>query len=51
MLWLVVAAIGLVLFFCLVLYFCVRRLKHDVDAQSDSDIEMERKSPFGCWRS
>jgi hypothetical protein len=50
MLSLVVAAIGLGLFFFLILYLCVRDRKQDADAQRDSGIEMMRKSPFGRWR-
>jgi hypothetical protein len=50
MLSILVAAIGLGLFFFLVLYFCVRGLKQDADARWDSGIEMMRKSPFGRWR-
>jgi len=50
MLSLVVAAIGLGLFFFLVLYFCVRHSKQDAGARSDSGIEIMRKSPFGRWR-
>jgi hypothetical protein len=50
MLSLVVAATGLVFFFCLVLYLCVRDRKQDLDTRWDSDIEMLRKSPFGRWR-
>jgi hypothetical protein len=45
-----VAAIGLVFFFCLVLYFCVRWGKQDADIRWDSDIEIMRKSPLGRWR-
>jgi uncharacterized membrane protein len=47
---LVLAAIGLVFFFCLVLYLCVRNHKQDLDTRWDSGIEMMRKSPFGRWR-
>jgi hypothetical protein len=50
MLSLLVAAIGLGLFFFLVLNFCVRNAKQDADAPWDSAIEMMRKSPFGRWR-
>ena len=50
MLSVVVAAIVLVLFFLLVLYFCVRDLKRDAEVRSDSAIEMTRKSPLGRWR-
>ena len=50
MLFLAVAAIGLVFFFWLVLYVCVRSGKQDSDTRWDSDIEMMRKSPFGRWR-
>jgi hypothetical protein len=50
MLSLVGAAIGLVFFFCLVLYFCVRAGKQDADMRWDSNIEMMRKSAFGRWR-
>ena len=45
----VATAIGLVFFFCLVLYLCVRNHKQDLDTRWDSDIEMMRKSPFGRW--
>jgi hypothetical protein len=47
---LVAVAISLALFFALVFYFCVRDLPQDADARSDSEIDMMRKSPFGCWR-
>jgi hypothetical protein len=50
MLSIAVAAIGLFLFFCPVLYFCVRSGKQDADIRWDSDVEMMRKSPFGRWR-
>jgi hypothetical protein len=60
MLSLVVAVIGLALFFCLTLYFCVRDVKQDADARPDwanegpdlltAMIEMKRKSPLGRWR-
>ena len=50
MLSLVVAALGLIFFFCFVLYFCVRNLRQGADTRSDSNIEMMRKSPFGRWR-
>jgi hypothetical protein len=50
MLSLAAAAIGLVFFFCFVLYVCVRWGKQDPDTRWDSDIEMMRKSPFGRWR-
>jgi hypothetical protein len=46
----VATAAGLVFFFCVTLYFCVRDLKQDADARSDSQIDMMRKSPFGRWR-
>jgi len=45
----VVAAISLVLFFVVVLYFCLRDRRRDPTARSD-DIELMRKSPFGRWR-
>ena len=50
MLSLLVAVIGLSLFFFLVLHFCVRDPKHDAPAAWDSNIEIMRKSPFGRWR-
>jgi len=50
MLSLVAAVIGLVLFFCFTLYFCVRDRNEDVGVRSDSDLDWMRKSPFGRWR-
>jgi hypothetical protein len=50
MLSIVVAAIGLILFFSLVLYICVRNPEQNADAWSDSGIEMKRKSALGRWR-
>jgi hypothetical protein len=47
---LVAVAIGLVLFFCFILYFCVRESKQDEYAQSNSELDLMRKSPFGRWR-
>jgi len=47
MFWIVV--IGLVLFFLVVLYFCLRERPSDPTAQS-GDIKLMRKSPFGRWR-
>ncbi len=44
------AAIGLIFFFCLVRYFCVRSDKQIADIRWDPEIEMMRKSPFGRWR-
>jgi hypothetical protein len=44
------AAIGLVFFFCLVLYLCLQDREQDANAPWDSNIEMMRKSPFGRWR-
>jgi hypothetical protein len=50
MLSVVIGAIGLCFFFCLVLYLCVPDRKQDPDTQWDSGIEVMRKSPFGRWR-
>jgi len=47
--WTVVAAIGLVLFFVVVLYFCLRDRPSDPTARGDR-INLMRKSPFGRWR-
>jgi hypothetical protein len=44
------AVIGLILFFCLTLCFCVRDPKQEADRRSDSDLDLMRKSPFGRWR-
>ena len=44
MLWVVVVAIGLVL-------YCSRRaLRAGAEPRWDSEIDMNRKSPFGRWR-
>jgi hypothetical protein len=52
MLSIVVAGIGLVLFFFffLVLYRCVRNPEQNADAWSDSGIEMKPKFALGPWR-
>jgi hypothetical protein len=47
MLSIAVPGIGLVFFFYLVLYLCVRSGKQDADVPWDSNIETKRKSPFG----
>jgi hypothetical protein len=50
MLSLVFAAAGLSLFFWVVLYFCVRNPRQQMNRQSDSAVDMMRKSPLGRWR-
>lgn len=50
MLSVIAAAMGLVVFFSLVLYLCVRDRKQQVYAGTDSGIELMRKSPLGRWR-
>jgi hypothetical protein len=49
MLSLVLAAIGLVLFFSFTLHYCIRD-GQDAETRWDSNIDLMRKSPFGRWR-
>ncbi|MGC2333979.1 MAG: hypothetical protein WA581_21185 [Candidatus Acidiferrales bacterium] len=50
MLALVAAVIGLLLFFGLVLYLCVRNRKEDSHVAPDAPLDVTAKSPLGRWR-
>lgn len=47
---LILIAIGLAVFFAVVLYFCLRYGRQDTRARWDSRVEIARKSPLGRWR-
>lgn len=46
----IIAASALVLFFVVVLYFCLRYSKQDAQGRSETKIDLMRKSPLGRWR-
>lgn len=50
MLSLAAAATGLVLFFSLVLYLCVRSRGEISDMAWDAPLDLAAKSPLGRWR-
>jgi len=45
-----IAAIVLVVFFVVVLRYCLRNGRQDANASADRPIELMRKSPLGRWR-
>ena len=50
MLALAAAAVGLSLFFGLVLYLCVRSRGESSDVARDAGLDLTAKSPLGRWR-
>jgi len=43
-------AVGLVLFFSVVLYLCLRNPKQDTDERPYSYVDVTPRSPLGRWR-
>lgn len=46
----ILPAVGLVLFFVLVVYVCLRERKPVGNVPRDAKIPLMRKSPLGRWR-